>query len=71
MRYLILCFALTGCSSLNSAINAYGSIAIDDAKAANDTAIKAWKVAACATPYSAIQRNPDIKPTIKTLCGEL
>lgn len=68
---LLSLLALAGCGTINSAINAYGYVAVEDVKAANDTTIRAWKVAACATPYSAIQRNPDIKPTIKVLCGEL
>jgi hypothetical protein len=60
--------ALTGCASLNSAVNAYGTVMVDNARAANDTAIQAWSVTGCALPYSAILRNPQIIPAIRALC---
>lgn len=67
---LTLCavLALTGCASLNSAVNAYGAVAVGDARAANDTAIGVWMVAGCAMPLSAILRNPQIIPAVRALC---
>lgn len=60
--------ALSGCASLNTAVNAYGTVAVDNAKAANDTAISAWMVAGCAMPLSAIMRNPHIIPALRAIC---
>lgn len=65
---LALAGALTGCGSMIQAVNAYGSVAVSDARAANDTIITGWKLAACATPYSAILRNPEIIPALQVLC---
>ncbi len=66
---LALVSTLAGCGSMIQAVNAYGTVAVSDAKAANDTIITGWTVAACATPYSAILRNPEIIPALQSLCG--
>ena len=68
---IILSVLLTGCGSLNQAIRAYGTTAYEDAKQANDLRVDALKIGLCSTPYSAIQRNPEIKPAILALCGPL
>lgn len=70
MKTLILlaASALTGCGALNTAVNTYGSVALDNARATNDTAIVVWSTAACATPLSAILRNPQIVPALRALC---
>lgn len=68
---LILCLLLAGCGSLNQAIRAYGTTAYEDAKQANDLRVDALKIGLCSTPYSAIQRNPEIKPAVLALCGPL
>jgi uncharacterized protein YceK len=60
--------ALTGCGSLIQAVNAYGTIAVTDARAANDTMIAGWTLAACATPVSAALRNPQIIEALRVLC---
>lgn len=65
---LILVVVLPGCASLNQAVGAYGAVAIDNAKAANDTLIAGWTAAACATPVSAALRNPQIVPALRALC---
>lgn len=65
---LALVSTLAGCGSMIQAVNAYGTVAISDARAANDTIIAGWTVAACATPYSAILRNPEIIPALQVLC---
>lgn len=68
---LLLAFALSGCGSLTQAIRAYGTTAYEDAKQANDLRVDALKIGLCSTPYSAIQRNPDIKPAVLAACGPL
>lgn len=65
----VLALALTGCGSMIQAVNAYGTVALSDAKAANDTIIAGWTITACATPYSAILRNPEIIPALQFLCA--
>jgi uncharacterized protein YceK len=65
---LALAGALSGCGSLIQAVNAYGTIAVTDARAANDTMIAGWTLAACATPVSAALRNPQIIEALKVLC---
>lgn len=65
---LALAGALSGCSALNTAVNTYGSVALSNAREANDTAIAMWSTAACATPLSAILRNPQIVPALRVLC---
>lgn len=66
-----LALALTGCASVQQAVQAYGSVAITGARAANDTVIEAQKVSFCGLPYSALQRHPEIQPAVQTLCGPL
>lgn len=68
---IALALCLSGCGSLIQAFNAYGAVAIDNAKATNDTIIEGWTVAACATPISAALRNPKIIPALKELCPGL
>lgn len=68
---LILAGALSGCGSLTQAIRAYGTTAYEDAKQANDLRVDALKIGLCSTPYSAIQRNPEIKPAVLATCGPL
>lgn len=59
---------LAGCAAWSQAVDAYGAAAVTGARAANDTALKATKVALCATPVSALARNPEFIPAIKSLC---
>jgi hypothetical protein len=65
---LAAALALTGCGSLINAVNAYGTVAIENGRAANDTLIAGWTVAACATPISAALRNPQVIPALRVLC---
>jgi uncharacterized protein YceK len=60
--------ALTGCSSMQQAVQAYGSVAVSGARAANDTVIEAQKVSLCGLPLSAIARHPEIVPAVRSLC---
>lgn len=60
--------ALTGCSSFQQAVQAYGGVAVGNARAANDTLIEAYKVGLCALPLSAIARHPEIVPAVRSLC---
>lgn len=75
--YLIACsialaasmaFSLSGCAGISQAVDAYGTVAVSDAKAANDTIIAAQKVALCATPVSALVRHPELVPAVRALC---
>lgn len=69
---LILCLlaltALSGCAGFQQALTGYEASAYAGAKASNDNIIQVWKVAACATPFSAAVRNPEIIPALKALC---
>lgn len=65
---LAACAALTGCAGVQQAVQAYGSVAVTNARATNDTLIEAYKVGLCALPLSAIARHPEIVPAIRTLC---
>lgn len=60
--------ALTGCAGLQQAVQAYGGVAVTNARAANDTLIDAYKVGICALPLSAIARHPEIIPAVRWLC---
>lgn len=66
--FVVLVLALTGCASMNQAYAAYGAVAVTGAQATNDNVIATWKVAACATPFSAMQRNPEIIDALRVLC---
>lgn len=73
MKFIIIlsCLVLSGCGSLTQSIRAYGAVAYDDAKAANDLKVDALRVGLCSLPYSTIQRNTDIKKAVIAACGEL
>lgn len=60
--------ALTGCAGVQQAVQAYGSVAVTGARAANDTVIEAQKVSLCGLPLSAIARHPEIVPAVRSLC---
>jgi len=62
------CMALSGCAGVSQAVQAYGGVAVTNARAANDTLIDAYKVGMCALPLSAIVRHPEIVPAIRALC---
>ncbi len=66
---IILALAcLTGCAGLQQAVQTYGSVAVTNARAANDTLIEGYKVGVCALPFSAVMRHPEIIPAIEVLC---
>lgn len=69
-RILIIAMlaALTGCAGFQQAVQAYGGVAVGNAKAANDTLIEAYKVGLCGLPLSAIARHPEIVPAVRSLC---
>jgi hypothetical protein len=60
--------ALGGCAGVQQAVQAYGSVAVTGARAANDTVIEAQKVSLCGLPLSAIARHPEIVPAVRSLC---
>lgn len=68
---LLLLASLTGCASVQQAINGYEAAAAVSLRAAEDNAISVWTFTGCATPYSAALRNPRIIPALRALCGPL
>ncbi|RFP19201.1 hypothetical protein [Duganella sp. BJB475] len=68
---ILLMASLAGCASVQQAMNGYESAAGVSLRAAQDNAIEVWKFAGCATPYSAVLRNPQILPALRALCGPL
>lgn len=62
---LLALVALSGCSTV---MTGYEATAIKSIKSADDNQIMLWTVAACATPYSAAIRNPQVVPALKALC---
>lgn len=66
---LLAIVALAGCTTVaQQALSGYEASAIQGIKAADDRHIGLWTVAACATPYSAAIRNPQVIPALKALC---
>jgi hypothetical protein len=63
---VILC--LSGCAGMQQAVQTYGSVAVTNARAANDTMIEGYKVGVCALPFSTVMRHPEIIPAIEALC---
>lgn len=63
-----LALILAGCAGLQQAVQTYGSVAVTNARAANDTLIEGYKVGVCALPFSAVMRHPEIIPAIEALC---
>lgn len=59
---------LSGCAGIQQAVQAYGSVAVSNARAANDTLVEAYKVGLCALPLSTIARHPEIVPAVRALC---
>lgn len=68
---LVLAASVSGCSSLQQGIQAYGTVAVTGAHAAADTVVQAQKVTICDLPYSAIQRDPQMAAVVAVLCGPL
>lgn len=60
---------LSGCGSMQQAVNAYGGAAISSAQQANDSYALAWAAAACGTTVGAAFRNPHLVPALKVLCA--
>lgn len=61
-------FALALLSGCSTVMTGYEAAAVKSIKAADDNQIMLWTVAACATPYSAAIRNPQVIPALKALC---
>lgn len=66
---LLICLVLlTGCASFSQAYSGYQQSAIAGLQMANDNVISTWTATACATPLSAVYRNPQVIPALKALC---
>ena len=63
-----IALALSGCGTLQQAVNAYGGVAINSAQQANDSYALAWSAAACGTTVGAAMRNPHVIPALRVLC---
>lgn len=59
---------IAGCAGMQQAVQAYGSVAVGNAKAMNDTLIEAYKVGICGLPLAAIARHPEMIPSVRSLC---
>lgn len=59
---------LTGCGTMQQAINAYGGTVVSSAQQANDSYALAWASAACGTSVGAALRNPQLIPALRVLC---
>ncbi len=68
---LLAALLLTGCASVQQAIQGYGTVAVTGAHAAADTVVQAQKVTICDLPYSAIQRDAQMTAVVSVLCGPL
>lgn len=68
MTMAAIVLMLTGCAGVQQAVQAYGSVAVTNARAANDTLVEAYKVGLCALPLSTIARHPEIVPAVRSLC---
>ena len=65
---LIATLSLGGCAGWQQAINGYEASGFMAARAAEDQNLKVLTFAICATPFSAIIRNPQLVPGISALC---
>jgi len=73
MKYLILPLAaavamLSGCASQLQAVKGFNAAAVVSLRAAEDINLERQVFEICATPFSAIARNPNIVPGIMGLC---
>lgn len=59
---------LSGCSSYIQAIDGYATAAATSIRDAEDLNLKRIKFGLCATPVSALVRNPEYAGSIKELC---
>lgn len=65
---VVVALLLSGCASVQQAVQAYGSVAVTSARATSDTIIEAQKVSLCGLPLSAIARHPEIVPAVRSIC---
>lgn len=59
---------LSGCSSYIQLASGYAGAATKSLQDAEDLNLRRLKFSLCATPYSAIMRNPEFIVVIKELC---
>lgn len=65
---LLVAAALTGCASQLQAVKAMNSAAVVSLRAAEDVNLERLKFELCATPYSALVRNPQLVPGVAAIC---
>lgn len=66
--FLLIGLTLSGCASLQQAVDAGTASVAVSLRAAEDSNIRMWTFNACATPLSAAIRNPQIIPALRALC---
>lgn len=59
---------MSGCAGFQQAVTGYETAAAKGLQAAEDNNVRVWAFSACATPFSAAIRNPQIVPALKALC---
>lgn len=64
----VAALVISGCASVQQAVQGYGAAAIVAIRAAEDDNIALWTANACGTPISAAIRNPQIIPALRALC---
>lgn len=65
---VLLSLTLSGCASYIQAVDGYAASAATSAQAGADLNLKRLKFGLCATPVSALVRNPEFAGAIRELC---
>jgi hypothetical protein len=60
--------SLSGCAGVAQVADGYATAAADGARAVEDRNLKVLAFGLCATPVSAVVRNPQVVPAIRSLC---
>lgn len=64
----LMLLGMAGCAGTQQVVSGYEMALAKGLNAANDNAIQVWKYQACATPFSAVVRNPEVGPALMSLC---
>ena len=59
---------VSGCASYIQAVDGYATAAATSARAASDLNLKRLQFELCATPFSALVRNPEFFGAVRELC---
>lgn len=64
----LLALVVSGCASQLQAVKAMNSAAVVSLRAAEDINLERLSFELCATPYSALVRNPQLVPGVAAIC---